>query len=160
MILGKTGENPAVIESFLHEHVDTIAWPDFASYDKYYVIMPPQFSAMVRMVQVKFIELFGRNIARDVETSEYVRHATTVAPSNELFISFGEENTQWGKPENRLHVPLPEAADYAAMMAVSYYTIAQIQAVNAHFFKDNISEYTKSVSVLFGETIHPIVESA
>lgn len=158
MILGKTGEDPAALQSFIQTSIDSLAWPDFSKYTKYYLIVPPQFSGIIRMLQVKFIELFGRNIARDVETSEYVRHATTVAPADELFISFGEENTTWGKPENRLSVPLPENAGYAAMMAVGYYTVAQIQKVNQGYFKDNIAAYTTEVSKIFGQTISPIVE--
>lgn len=158
MILGATGEDPAAIQKFIQEHIDTIAWPDFSQYSKYYLIVPPQFSGIIRMLQVKFIELFGRNIARDVETSEYVAHATTVAPSDELFISFGEENTSWGQPDHRLHVPLPEGAGYGAMMAVGYYTVAQVQKAYPHYFKDNIAAYTAEVSKIFGATISPIVE--
>ncbi len=158
MILGKTGEDPAAIEKFIHESIAKIEWPDFSKYNKYYLIVPPQFSGIIRMLQVKFIELFGRNIARDVETSEYVRHATTVAPSDELFISFGEENTSWGDAQHRLHVPLPDNAGYGAMMAVGYYTIAQIQKAYPNYFKDNIESYTEMVSELFGQLIAPIVE--
>ncbi len=128
-----------------------------AQYKGFYLIVPPQFAGVIRMLHVKFIELFGRNIARDVETSEYVRHATTVAPSDELFISFGEANTKWGKPENRLDIPLPENADYAAMMAVGYYTVAQIQKAQTPYFKQNIASWAKYVSELYGETLDPIV---
>jgi hypothetical protein len=158
MILGGSKEDPAAIHTFIQERVSGLAFPDFSCYDKYYVIVPPEFSQIVRMIQVKFIELFGRNIARDVETSEYVRHATTVAPADELFISFGEENTVWGAPENRLFVPLPDRAGYAAMMAVGYYTVAQIQRAYPHYFKDNIARWAVEVSRLFNETISPIVE--
>lgn len=160
MILGSTGEDPAAIYKFLQEQTATLAYPDFSKYDKYYLIVPPEFSGIIRMLQIKFIELFGRNIARDVETSEYVRHATTVAPADELFISFGEPNTTWGKPENRFHVPLPDGADYGAMMAVGYYVVSQIQAAYPHFFKDNIENYTTEVSGIFGQTITPIVEGS
>ncbi|MCW1908233.1 MAG: hypothetical protein KIH63_002725 [Candidatus Saccharibacteria bacterium] len=158
MILGSTGEDPAAIATFLQETIAGLGFPDFSQYQKYYLIVPPQFAGIIRMLNVKFIELFGRNIARDIETSEYVRHATTVAPSKELFISFGEENTTWGKPEDRLYVPLPERAGYGAMMAVGYYTIAQIQKQYAPFFKDNIEAYTAEISRVFGSTITPIVE--
>jgi hypothetical protein len=158
MILGSTGESPAAIYQFIQEQTSKLLFPDFSQFNKYYLIVPPEFSGIIRMLQVKFIELFGRNIARDVETSEYVRHATTVAPSNELFISFGEENTTWGTPENRLFVPLPAEAGYAAMMAVGYYTVAQIQKAYPHYFKDNIARYMEEVSKLFGETMTPIVE--
>jgi len=157
MILGKTGEDPAQIKEFIEQNTLKIDWPDFSKFDKYYLIVPPEFAGIIRMLQVKFIELFGRNIARDVETSEYVRHATTVAPADEMFISFGEENTTWGRPENRLHIPLPENAGYSAMMAVGYYTVAQIQKAHPQYFKENIAKYTKEVSKIFGQTINPIV---
>lgn len=158
MILGKTGEDPLEIETFIKEHIDTITFPDFAKYDKYYLIIPPQFSGIIRMLHVKFIELFGRNVARDIETAEYVRHATTVAPADELFISFGQENDTWGAPEDRLHISLPENADYVAMMSIGYYVIAQIQKAQPPYFKENITQYTKDVSKVFGSTIKPIVE--
>jgi len=158
MILGYTGENPAEIEHFIKQQVDTITLPDFSKYNKFYLIVPPQFSGIIRMLQVKFIELFGRNIARDVETSEYVPHATTVATSDELFISFGYENITWGDPERRLNIPLPKNANYCAMMAIGYYTIAQIQKQHEPYFKENIASYTKQVSKIFKSTINPIVE--
>ncbi len=159
MILGKTGEDPSSIKQFINQHTSQINWPDFSQFDKYYLIVPPEFAGIIRMLQVKFIELFGRNIARDVETSEYVRHATTVAEADEMFISFGEENTTWGKPENRLHVPLPDNAGYGAMMAIGYYTVSQIQKQHPQYFKQNIAKYTEEVSKIFGQTITPIVEN-
>lgn len=160
MILGKTGENPEEISRFISEHIDVLTLPDLSKYDKFFLIVPPKFSGIRRMLEVKFIELFGRRIARDVETSEYMKHAVTVVPSpNELFISFGDENTLWGEPENRLHIPLPKNADYGAMMAIGYYIIAQIQKQNPPYFKDNIVAYTEKLSTLFGKIITPIVEN-
>ncbi len=157
MIAGYTREDPAAILQFINEEINTLSLPDFSKYDKYYLIVPPKFSGAIRMLQVKFIELFGRNVARDVESSEYVRHATTVAPSNELFISFGEVNNTWGKPENRLNVPLPEGADYVAMIAIGYFMVSQIQKAKPDYFKDNIEEYCKFISGVFNEDIAPIV---
>ncbi len=158
MILGATHEDPAAIARHIEQTIAPIIWPDFSSYDKYYLIVPPQFSGIIRMLQVKFIELFGRSLARDVETSEYVVHATTVVPNRELFISFGDENTQWGNPADRLYIPLPEQAGYGTMMAVGYFVIAQIQKAYPSLFKDNIGAYTAEVSAIFGSTITPIVE--
>ena len=159
MILGSTGEDPAMIEQFIYSAIDNLSLPDLSKYDKYYLIVPARFTEVIRMLEVKFIELFGRNIARDVESSEYVRHATTVVPSDELFISFGEKNTTWGKPENRLDVPLPENCNYGAMMAIGYYMIAQIQKAHPPYFKDNIEQYTEEISKVFGQTILPIVDN-
>lgn len=158
MILGYTGEDPAEIYNFILKEINLASFPNLAKYSKFYLIVPSQFSGIIRMLQVKFIELFGRNIARDIETSEYVPHATTVAPSDELFISFGYENSVWGEPEKRLSIPLPEWGNYGAMMAVGYYTIAQIQKQHPPYFKQNIASYTKFVSGIFGTIITPIVE--
>jgi hypothetical protein len=121
--------------------------------------MPSAFPEVIRMLHVKFTQLFGRTLARDIETFEYMRHATTVVPSNELFISFGEEqNDVWGTPENRLHIPLPKNAGYATMVAIGYYVIAQIQKNHFAYFKKNIVSYTEKMSRMFGTTISPIVE--
>jgi len=158
MILGKTNEDPEKIQKFIQQEIDTLTLPDFSRYDKYFIIIPSKFSGIIRMLEVKFIELFGRRIARDVETSEYMKHAVTVVPSNELFVSFGEENTMWGEPYQRLHIPLPENAEYAAMMAIGYYVIAQIQKQHPPYFKENIAAYTKQASEIFGNTINTIVE--
>lgn len=157
MILGKTHEDALSIQNFIREHVDSLSMFDFSKYDKYFLIVPPKFSGIIRMLQVKFIELFGRKIARDVETSEYMKHAVTVVPSNELFISFGDENKTWGKQENRLYIPLPANADYGAMMAIGYYVIAQIQRQHKPYFKENIVEYVKQASEVFGSKINAIV---
>jgi hypothetical protein len=158
MVLGYTQEDPSRIIQFIKEHVDTIDFSQFASFDKYYLIVPIQFSGVIRMLQVKFIELFGRNIARDVETSEYVKHATTVVPSHELFLSFGYENTSWGSEQARINVPLPEWANYGAMIAISYYVIGKIQKAHPALFKEHIKQYAEEISKVFGETITPIVE--
>ena len=159
MILAASKEDPAKIKEFLESNTAQIDYPNFANYNKFYLIVPAKYSGIIRMLQVKFIELFGRNIARDIETDECVPHATTVAPSDELFISFGIKNNIWGKPGNRLHIPLPDNADYGAMMAVGYYVVAQIQKAYPHFFKDNISAYTVGVSKIFNSKITPIVEA-
>ncbi|PIP61030.1 hypothetical protein COW99_06260 [Candidatus Roizmanbacteria bacterium CG22_combo_CG10-13_8_21_14_all_38_20] len=158
MILGKTNEDPEEIQKFIQQQIDTLTFPDFSQYDKYFLIIPPKFFGIIRMLEVKFIELFGRKIARDVETSEYMKHAVTVVPSKELFISFGEKNTIWGEPDQRLHIPLPKNAGYAAMMAIGYYIIAQIQKQHPPYFKENIATYTKQILKIFGNTINPIVE--
>lgn len=158
MILGQTREDAGSIRKFIAQRVDTLTMPDFSRYDKYFLIVPPRFSGIIRMLEVKFIELFGRRIARDVETSEYMKHAVTVVPSDELFISFGDENTAWGEPQNRLHVLLPEDAGYAAMMAIGYYVIAQIQKQHPPYFKEHIAAYAEKASEAFGSVIRPIVE--
>jgi len=158
MILGRTHENPKEIQNFIEKYINTISFPDLSRHNSYFFIVPPKFSGIIRMLQVKFIELFGRRIARDVETSEYMKHAVTVVPSDELFISFGDENTMWGEPGQRFHIPLPENAGYVAMMAIGYYVIAQIQKQHPPYFKENITIYAEKASKVFGSEISTIVE--
>ncbi len=156
MILAMEKEDPKKIYNFIKNKIDKIKLPDFSKHKKYFIIVPTKFSGIIRMIQVKFIELFGRKIARDVETIEYMKHATTIVPSNELFISFGEKNFKYG--ENRLNIPLPKNASYGTMMAISYYIIGKIQKQHPAWFKKNISNYCKQASKTFKHKIEPIVE--
>jgi len=64
----------------------------------------------------------------------------------------------WGEPGQRFHIPLPENAGYAAMMAIGYYVIAQIQKQHPPYFKKNIALYTEKASKVFGDEIKVIVE--
>lgn len=157
MILGMTHENPKKIFSFIKNKIDKIKLKDFSKYKRYYLIVPEEFSGIIRLLNVKFVELFGRNISREIETYEYVKHATTVVPAkNELFITFGRKYTTFGK--EHLYIPLPKNADYATMMAVGYYMIGKIQKAQPSWFKKNIGGYTKKASKIFGQEIKPIVE--
>ncbi|MFH1683243.1 MAG: hypothetical protein ABIA37_05605 [Candidatus Woesearchaeota archaeon] len=157
MILGKTKEDPQKILQFIKEKIDRLVLPDFKGYKKYYLLVPEEFVEIIRMLNVKFMELFGRNIARDIETFEYAKHSTTVVPAEkELFISFGKKNDLWGK--ERLFVPLPKNANYGAMMAISYYLIGMIQKEQPAWFRKNIVEYTQKASKIFKQEIKPIVK--
>lgn len=159
MVLGMTGEDPAKIMQFINDCTSKLDFPDFSKYDKYYIMVPTEFLGICKLIHYKFTELFGRQIARDVETFEFTkRHAAVVVPSDELFISFGEQDKNWGEPENRLFVPLPEDAGYGAMMAVAYYTVGQIQKAYPYYFKENIGKFIQKVNQMNGSTLSPIVE--
>jgi hypothetical protein len=121
--------------------------------------VPERFDAIREMVVIKFDELFGPKISKRVYTVEQTKHAKTVVPSStELFISIGEQNKEFGAPENRLFIPLPKDADFGAMMAVSYYVVGRLQAQHPPWFKQNIVDYCKKTSKDFGMKISPIVE--
>ena len=157
MVLGESKEDPVKIKKFIESKVDKVKLPNFAKYQRYYFIIPDEFEGSIRLLNVKFIELFGRNVSRDIETFSYVRHATTIAPAkNELFISFGKKYTTFGK--NHLTIPLPKNAGYGAMMAIGYYVVGKIQKKQIQWFKENIDGYTKKVSKIFGQKIKTIVE--
>jgi hypothetical protein len=158
MILGKTGEDAGEIYRFIKQKIDKIDFRKFRKYDKFYLIIPPEYGVGIkRMLEIKFIELFGRRIARDVETSEYIKHATTVVPSRELFISFGEKNEDYGRKGDRLFIPLPKNCSFGGMMAVGYYVIGKIQKSKPGWFKRNISGYVENASRVFGSEIKAIV---
>ena len=158
-ILGYTKENPKEIYDFIKKNLPDEMFEKFAKYDKFFLIVPPKFLNIIRMLEIKFIELFGRNVARDIATSEFVRHhVVEIAKSDELFISFGCENKDWGNEGNRLEIPLPENADYGAMMAIGYYVIGQIQKRQKQYFKEGIIAYAEKMASVFNEKVSPIVE--
>ena len=125
-------------------------------FDSYYLLVPEQFDLIRIMLVTKFVELFGRSVARDVFTWEQTKHATTVvqAPS-ELFIAFGRENDSFG--EDRLFIPLPDDPTYPAIMAVGYYVIGKIQAQKDAWFKEGMESFAERASKIFKQTITPMV---
>lgn len=159
MLLARTKEDPEQIETFIEETV-TKSIPDtLGTFDAFYLILPLPLVLMREMFLTKFDELFGARVSARVFTIEQSKHARTIVPSEtECFVSFGEENTIFGDEKNRLHIPLPENAGYAALMAIGYYVIGQIQKQHPPYFKDNIKAYTKQASAFFNQTITPIAE--
>jgi hypothetical protein len=158
MILSATQESPMEIYDFIEKNTALLDFSKLAEYDKFFLLLPTKFSGQKRMLELKFTELFGRQIAHSIETFEYAKHATTVVPAKELFISFGQKNETWGEPADRMFILLPENADQGAMMAIGYYLVSQIQKEHRPYFKENIASYTKKASEIFGQEIKPIVD--
>jgi hypothetical protein len=159
MILAHTHEDPGVIYRFITETVLKQIPDVLSQFDAFYLIIPPQYILMKDMLLTKFDELFGSRVSARVFTLEQSKHAKTVVPSErEVFISFGDENNMFGIEKNRFHIPLPDTVGYAAMMAIGYYVIGQIQKQHLPYFKDNIKEYTQKASEFFVETVPVIVE--
>ena len=159
IILGSTREDPAAIHEFITTKIVESIPENLGDYDAFYLIIPPAFVTIRDMFLTKFDELFGGRVSGRVFTFEQTKHAKTVVPSEkELFISFGVENTLFGGPNQRLHIPLPEHAGYVAMMAVGYYVIGHIQKQQPPYFKKHIQEYTAQASEIFGHVLKPIVE--
>ncbi|MDA1197351.1 MAG: hypothetical protein O2779_05315 [Nanoarchaeota archaeon] len=157
MILGKTKEDPKKILDYITTTIVPLIPTDFKNYTAFYLIVPARFDSMREMLLTKFDELFGSMVNGRVFTVGQTKHAKTViANSKELFISFGEKNTLFG--EHRLDIPLPADADYAALMAIGYFVIGNIQKQHPAYFKDNIEEYVKNASNLFGSEIKALVE--
>lgn len=159
MLLAKTKEDPRAMRASMDASVVEAIPEMLEQYDAFYFILPPQFILMKDMFLTKFDEIFGAKVSARVFTPAQTKHAKTVVSSDtECFISFGKENTLFGKEKNRFHIPLPENADYAALMAIGYFVIGRIQKQHSPYFKDNIAAYARQASELFGETISIIVE--
>jgi hypothetical protein len=157
MIFGKTNESPKDIYKFIKNNTSKLHFPNFKKYKKIYILVPIEYSGVLQLIKTKFIELFGRQIAVDLATIEAAKHATTLVPAkNELFISFGEKNRIFGK--HKFFVPLPKKAGQAAMMAIGYYVVGQIQKSNSPYFKKHLKQYTEKASKIFKSDIKPIVE--
>lgn len=158
MLLAKTHEDPNAISQFITDTVAKRIPGTLSQFDAFYFILPPRFILLKDIFLTKFDELFGSRVSARAFTHEESKHARTVVPSNtECFVSFGEENHVFGSEKNRLHIPLPENIGYAALMAIGYYVIGQIQKQHPPYFKENIVAYAKQASAFFGETITPIV---
>jgi len=159
MLLSKTHEDAGPILSYIESTILPLIPHDLSSYGAFYLIVPSEFNDMREMFKTKFDELFGPRLMGRIFTIEQTKHAKTVIEMRrELFISFGVENTVFGKPEHRLSIPLPKNADYAALMAIGYFVIGHIQKQLPDYYKKRILAYTQETSQAFGSSISPIVE--
>lgn len=121
-------ENPtldlAALKTFITKTLEeTLSTIDFIQYKSFFIVLPDEFVLLREMLEIKFIELFGRKIARDVFTYEQMKHATTVVTDdNELFLCFGNTTgIQYGK--NQVDLPIFDRTSYAAMMMAGYYLV-------------------------------------
>lgn len=159
MLLSKTHESPSAIMSFIEDEVLSRIPQDLQNHKAFFLIVPEQFNSVREMFETKFNELFGPKLIGRVFTYEQTKHAKTVVQEEtELFVSFGVENDLFGKPENRLYIPLPPHASYVAVMAIGYVFIGHIQRQMPPYYKERIAAYTEETSKAFGSHISPIVE--
>ena len=159
MVLSKTKEDAAHIQSFIENEVATDIPTDLISYTAFYFIVPEAFSDVRDMFKTKFDELFGSKLMGRICTVEQTKHAKTVVENeHELFVSFGQDNDVFGLPHNRITIGLPQECDYAAMIAVGYYFIGHIQRQFPQYYNQNIERYVQETSEIFGSTIKSIVE--
>lgn len=159
MIFARTKESPEAIHQFIEEQVKDLIPKNIGEYGAYVFIVPPYFHNVRKQFLIKYDELFGPYAVGRAFTTEEMKHAKTVVTSpKEVFISFGEKDPQAHLRSNYVHIPLPEGADYAAMMAIAYYTVGRIQAGKPAYFKGRIREYCREASEIFGNELKPIVE--
>ena len=131
---------------------------NFNHYSSFCIVIPNEFVLLREMFETKFIELFGRKVARDVFSYEQMKHATTVVQdSRELFLCFGNE-TGIVYGINQIDLPIFDTKSYAAMMLVGYYVVGKIQTALSPYFMDSIAEYCTRAKAQSGFNIAPWVE--
>lgn len=156
-------ENPELdlekLRIFLVETLIQSLWEiDFRDFRSFFVVLPNDFVLLREMIEVKFIELFGRKVARDIFSYEQMKHATTVVQDEkELFLCFGN-NTWIVYGKNQVNLPIFHETDYAAMMLVSYYLVGLIQKALPPYFMESIEAYTIRAKAQSGFDIRPWVE--
>ena len=147
------------LREFLEKDMNTILEKiDFTQFSSFFLVIPDQFVLLREMFEVKFIELFGRKVARDVFSYEQMKHATTVVQDpGELFICFGNDAwvVYW---TNQINLPIYDTTSYAAMMLVGYYVIGLIQETLPPYFAQSIDDYCVRAQALSGFNIKPWVE--
>ena len=114
---------------------------DWNRFNGFFIVLPDQFVLLREMIEVKFIELFGRKVSRDVFSYEQMKHATNVVQSDdEVFICFGTQtDILYGK--NQIEIPIFDTTSYAAMMLTAYYVVGLIQESLPLYFEDSIEDY-------------------
>lgn len=159
MMIAKTKEDPGALLTFLHNEVKHSIPDDLSKYKAFCIIIPPEYNAMAAMFRTKFDELFGPELVGRVFTTEQMKHAKTVVYSEaECFVSLGGTALEFGHPDSRLTLSLPEGHDLVAVLATGYYFIGHIQKQFPPFFKRDIKRYVASASKIFGSEIPVIVE--
>lgn len=144
------------LKLFLKNEVMTaLQGVDFSEFESFFVVIPSEFALLKNMIETKFIELFGRRVARDVATYEQITHAMTVVPSErELFLCFGNEDRgRYG--EHQVNIPIFDREHYAPMMLLAYFVVGQIQNALPPYFFEHIERYCEASPY----AIAPIVEA-
>jgi len=158
-VLAKTREDPKKILDFINKKVNPVINDfNFKKYKGFLLITPNELAGLNQLFIVKFIELFGRRISRDVKSFEELKHAITVVPfEKELCIKFGK-----GKVDfigDVLEIPIPKNCSKGMLMAIAYFVIGKIQEDMPQYFKKNISNYIERNSKgSFGKALNVIVE--
>ncbi len=139
MILSATKENPSEIK----KHIQSISLPEnFNSYSSYSFVLPDKYMAVCPMVEIKKSELFGPKLSLRAFSQGHARHAKfVIRDTNELVISIGQKNEFFGEPASRWDISLPDNADFACIMALTYYIVGKIQNSKPQYFKEGIGNY-------------------
>ncbi len=159
MLCARHVVDAAALTERVHAQTAGCAARDLSQFDAFYFIVPPSMEPVRDMLLTKFDELFGSVVSARITTYEQAKHAKTVVPSaKECFVSFGTENEVFGDAAHRVHIPMQRERDAIELAALGYACIGHIQRQHPPHFKEHIARYTQEASLMFGQTIKPIVE--
>ncbi len=159
MLLGDSTESPGDIIRFIEEKVAPHLEGKFGGYDSFVCTVPPQFGLVRSMLETKFDEMFAPVVTGRAFTSEEIKHAKIVVPSDtQCFLNFGVPTTPYARNELQYSISLPKDCGYVGMLAIGYYVIGTIQKQKPPYFKDSIRAYTEHASEVFGQPVPVIVE--
>lgn len=139
MILGATHEDPSNIKDF----IEGLKFPgNFGAHMGYAFVVPDKLMQICAMLEIKKSELFGPHVSLRAFSQGHARHAKFVIQTpEELVISLGQKNEYFGDPNHRWDIDLPQEANFATIMAITYYIVGKIQASKPPYFKENIARY-------------------
>lgn len=157
-VLSFTREDPKEILDYINSNIKPLMPSNFNKYNGFLFSTPNRFSELNSLLEVKFMELFGRTIARDIKTNEEIKHALTIVPSDtELCIKFDSNDIDF--QNDILEIPISNDVSYGKMMALTFYIIGCIQEQKPQYYKKQIKSYVKRNSGGdFGKVINVIVE--
>lgn len=139
MILSVTGEKPDEIKRFV-EGIRVV--PGFNDYVSYAFILPDRYLNAAPMIIIKRDELFGPHIMIRAFTEGHARHAKFVHPwEKELVITLGMDNKYFGDAKHRWDIPLPQSANFGAVISLTYYLFGLIQKAKPDYFVQDIANY-------------------
>lgn len=133
---------PQAVQDWIHTVLaPSLKGVSLDQYNGFVIVLPNSFALLKDMISTKFIELFGRRVARDIATYEQMKHAITVVPSEtELFLCFGNEaHIQYGA--HQIDLPVFDTEHYGPMMLAAYWVVGQIQNALPPYFKEHLVSY-------------------
>jgi hypothetical protein len=139
MILSGSGERPEDIKSLI-AGLEVPA--KFKTYASYAFVLADAFLDITPMLEVKGHELFGPHLNLRAFSEGHARHAKFIHRwKDELVISIGVHNEQFGDPAHRWQIPMPQTAGFGAFLALTYYVCGLIQKAKPDYFMQNIEKY-------------------
>ena len=139
MIIASTGESPESIK----ESVLSLKFPEnFGNFTSYAFVLPDKFMPICPMLEIKKSELFGPKLSLRAFSQGHARHAKfVIRDKDELVISLGQKNEFFGEPGSRWDIEIGDTANFAQIMALTYYIVGKIQTSKPQYFKENVVNY-------------------